>query len=132
MKITLVEDNLGDVLLTKEILEDIGLDYQLITFQEGESAIQYFEEISKENLGNSSPDLVILDINLPQKSGLEILQFIRKKIPNPKFKIVFLTSSTASKDVAEIQRLQADGHFVKPLDPRLFKHFLSRYEENLR
>ncbi|QYH38931.1 response regulator [Algoriphagus sp. NBT04N3] len=129
MKVVMIEDNLGDILLTQDTFEELGIDIDLTTFNDGESGMRYFKELSKKNLSKNSPDLVILDINLPQKTGIEILQFIRNEISDPNFKVVFLTSSNANQDVREIKRLNADAHFLKPLDSDEFLEFYEKMKD---
>lgn len=75
MQILLVEDNPGDIFLTREALEESKIPCAIDVVEDGESAISYLKNAqSQQNL----PDLVFLDINLPRKNGFEVLKYIKQ------------------------------------------------------
>src|SRR5690554_5441382 len=79
INILLIEDNEGDILLTKEAFEDAKILNQLSIARDGQQAIHFLEK--KEPFVNvETPDLILLDVNLPKKNGHEVLQYIKGKI----------------------------------------------------
>ncbi|MGZ3750360.1 MAG: response regulator [Mucilaginibacter sp.] len=110
--ILLVEDNEGDVVLTTETLEEGKIGQRLTVIKNGEGAIQYFERLTEKS---EIPDLVLLDINLPKKSGHEVLQYIRKNEKYQNTPVVMLTTSSAERDMLASYKYYANGYLVKPI-----------------
>ena len=69
----LVEDNEGDILLTSDALEDCRIVNEVTIMRDGESAINFFKNLKGKD---DRPDLILMDINLPKKSGIEVLMFL--------------------------------------------------------
>src|SRR6185312_13639945 len=96
INILLVEDNEGDILLTKEAFEESRIVNEVIAIRDGRKAIDFFESINnREHI----PNLILLDVNLPRMSGHEVLAYIKN---NEKFKsipVIMLTTSSAEKDI---------------------------------
>jgi two-component system response regulator len=113
--ILLVEDNPADVRLTREALASNKLRADLHVVDNGEDALKYLrkEEGFKDK---STPDLVILDINLPRKDGLEVLKEIRQDPRMDNLAVVVLTTSDAERDVIEAYNLHVNCYVTKPLD----------------
>ena len=112
LRILLVEDNKGDILLAIETLKDSRILQVTATVRDGKAAIDFFENLKTLD---EVPDLVLLDINLPKKSGHEVLQFI-KRGPWCKYtKVVMLTTSSSERDILAAYKYYADGYVVKPL-----------------
>ena len=89
IKILLVEDNEGDIVLTMEALKDSQLPNEIIIKKDGEAAITYLKELEKSQ-PKQLPDLILLDINLPKMNGHEVLNQIKndpelKKNPDYSF-----------------------------------------------
>lgn len=108
VRIFIVEDNLGDVLLVREALKESSLRFELHHACDGEEAIQ---AIRKEEV---HPDLVLLDINLPRRDGWEVLTEIRS---NPEMKhipIVVLSSSGSPEDRERASRSVPSMYIQKP------------------
>ena len=111
----MVEDNEGDILLTKEALEEAKIINSLSVVKDGKEAIDF---LSKE--GNykdvDSADILLLDINLPKKNGHEVLKFIKghgnlKHIP-----VIMLTTSSSEKDIDSSYNNYANCYITKPVE----------------
>lgn len=107
-KILLIEDNLGDVELTKSALEELDMDIELISFQEGQTAWDYLYTHHK------SIDLILLDLNLPKISGFELLLKLRKYGGVTRLPTIVFSTSNAQRDVHKAYELGANAYVVKP------------------
>lgn len=109
IKVLLIEDNPGDIELVRAGFEDASLLIEMQVISDGQEAFDYFEQ------DNQTPDIVLLDINLPKVSGIEILKKIRnshaESIP-----VVMLTSSDAEIDIARSYAEHANSFISKPVD----------------
>jgi CheY-like chemotaxis protein len=113
MNILLIEDNEGDVLLTTEALEETTLIRGLRVIRDGESAIRFFEgNIDAANL----PDLVLLDINLPRKSGHEVLEYIKGNEKYMHIPVIMLTTSSSERDILRCYKNLVNCYLIKPLE----------------
>ena len=111
--IVLVEDAEPDVLLVREALEQSGLDFELQVFDDGEQGVDFIDTMDRDaNLGR--PHLFLLDLNLPKKTGGQILERVRQSPTCGKVPVVILTSSDSQKDKAQAEFLNATGYFRKP------------------
>lgn len=111
--IVLVEDAEPDVLLVREALEQSGLDFELQVFDDGEQGVDFIETMDRDaNL--RCPHLFLLDLNLPKKTGGQILERVRKSPTCGRVPVVILTSSDSQKDKAQAAFLNATGYFRKP------------------
>jgi len=113
VEILLVEDSPADVGLVREALLELGAEHQLHVVQDGDDALAFVQGQGKY-MSSPRPDLVLLDINLPGKSGFDVLQEIKE---HPEFRllpVVILSSSRAKKDVEKAYRLCANGYVAKP------------------
>ena len=126
--ILLVEDNPGDVRLTKEALKDAKVLNEIYVARDGVEAMQF---VNKEGSFSSAPmpDLILLDLNLPRKDGREVLAEIKK---DPKLKhipIVVLTTSKADEDIIRTYNLHANAYITKPVDLNRFVEIMHALEE---
>ena len=114
VEILLVEDNPGDVRLTKEALRDSKLRNHLIVAEDG---IEALAVLRKEGQYSSvaTPDLILLDLNLPRKSGREVLAEIKADPILRHIPVVVLTTSSADQDIVDVYDLQANCYVVKPV-----------------
>jgi len=111
--IVLVEDAEPDVLLVREALEQSGLDFELQVFDDGEQGVDFIETMDRDrNLHR--PHLFLLDLNLPKKTGGQILERVRQSPTCGQVPVVILTSSDSQKDKAQAAFLNATGYFRKP------------------
>jgi chemotaxis family two-component system response regulator Rcp1 len=111
-RILIVEDNRGDVLLVEMALRESGLPFQLIHMPDGEKAIDYLHELT--NAGGMSPDLVLLDLNLPKRDGWEVLEELRSISTDRPVPVMILSSSSAPHDMARAERLGVSKYIRKP------------------
>lgn len=111
--IVLVEDAEPDVILVREALEQAGLDFELRVFDDGEQGVDFVENIERD-ASIARPHLFLLDLNLPKKSGGQILERVRQSPTCSEVPVVILTSSDSQKDKAQAANLRATGYFRKP------------------
>ena len=113
--ILLVEDNAGDVRLTREALREAGEEVRLSSVGDGEQALTYLRR--QEGFREAPrPDLVLLDLNLPRKNGLEVLDEMRADEALACIPVIVLTSSAARQDVEAAYSRGANAFVVKPQD----------------
>lgn len=108
VNIVLVEDNPADVLLVKDVLEQEGLDFSIEHHANGEEAAKALASLS------STPDLILLDINIPRIDGIELLRMIREQPVTAHVVTAVLTSSQAPSDRQRAERFGADAYIIKP------------------
>jgi len=116
--ILIVEDDFNDVLLLQRAFRKANLKYPLQVVEDGESAILYLrgEEPFADRDRYPLPKLMLLDLKLPRKSGLEVLMCLRE---DPKLKclpVVMLTSSRENTDIKQAYMLGANSYLVKPVN----------------
>ncbi|HTE59878.1 MAG TPA: response regulator [Solirubrobacteraceae bacterium] len=113
--ILLVEDNAGDVRLTREALREADLEVELTAVPDGEQALAFLRN-EGEHAGAPRPDLILLDLNLPKKNGLEVLEEIKRDPALRTMPVIMLTTSSSARDVAACYDLGVNCYVVKPLD----------------
>jgi len=113
--ILLVEDNPGDVRLTKEALKESKIKNSLYVVDNGEAAIDF---LYKRNGFEDAtiPDLIILDLNLPKKDGKEVLTEIKLDEDLKHIPVVVLTTSKSEEDILKSYKLYANCYITKPLE----------------
>lgn len=115
MHILLVEDNEGDVMLTKEALEEITASVHLSVVKDGKQAIDFLNQTG-EYTDSSLPDLMLLDINLPKKNGHEVLQYVKENEKLKHIPVIMLTTSSSERDVNLTYNNHANCYITKPSD----------------
>jgi CheY-like chemotaxis protein len=115
IKILLVEDNEGDVVLTLEAFESIRLANNVHVVNDGEEAIQYLNKEGRFS-GVDEPDMILLDINLPKIDGKEVLHYIKTHDRFKVIPVVILTSSASERDINETYSKHANCYITKPVD----------------
>jgi len=115
IRILVIEDNPGDVELIRMALESAGVDCDLQVIDEGEGAMAYVQQ-PRQNAGERVPDLVLLDLNLPKHSGLEILEAIRGNQAFAAVPVTVLSSSSSRRDRAKIEDFKVAMYITKPPD----------------
>jgi chemotaxis family two-component system response regulator Rcp1 len=115
IEILLVEDNPGDVRLTKEALRDAKVCNRIHTVYDGMEALAF---LNRENNYTNvpSPDLILLDLNLPKKDGREVLASIKANERIRRIPVVVLTTSKSEEDIVKSYELQASCYVTKPVD----------------
>jgi chemotaxis family two-component system response regulator Rcp1 len=113
--ILLVEDSPADVLLTREALSDSKLLVELHVAENGRDAMNFLRRTGSY-LGVPTPDLVLLDLNLPLKDGREVLSEVKADPELRSIPVVVLTTSQAEEDVLRAYGLHANCYITKPVD----------------
>ena len=113
--VLLVEDDPGDVLMTREAFEDNKVANRLAVVSDGVSAMEY---LRKEGpyADAPTPDLVLLDLNLPRMDGREVLQALKEDDDLRRIPVVVLTTSESEEDVLRSYALHANAYVTKPVD----------------
>lgn len=114
-EILFVEDNPGDVRLTQEALREAKMRVNVRVAWDGEEAIEYLRQ-EGPYADAPRPDLILLDLNLPKKSGREVLAEIKADRDLRSIPVVVLTSSKAEEDIAKTYNLHANCCVTKPAD----------------
>ncbi|MCC6587691.1 MAG: response regulator [Bryobacterales bacterium] len=130
-RIYLAEDNPADVYLIRHALTSAGLAFELTVFEDGAEAMR-FVQAEAGDAGRPSPDLIVLDLNLPKRTGTDILAAIREQPHLTNVPVAILTSSASPADRAQTLRLKADRYFLKPLDLDDFLKIGANIRELLR
>ena len=113
--ILLVEDNPGDVTLTIEALKDAKMHSRLSVVEDGVEAMTFLRKEGKYSTA-SRPDVILLDLNLPKKSGREVLAEIKADKNLRMIPVVILTASDAEEDIVKAYTLSASCYIRKPVD----------------
>ncbi|WCL50196.1 response regulator [Leptospira sp. GIMC2001] len=115
--VLLVEDNDGDILLTKEALLEGKFSNEVTVIKDGWKAIQYLEEVDLDgNLKNQIPDLILLDVNLPKMNGHEVLNRIKANHKIKHIPVIMLTTSSLDADINLSYRSYVNCYITKPID----------------
>ena len=128
VQILMVEDNPGDVRITIEALRHTTLNNELIAVSDGIEAMRFLRgeaQYSERVL----PDLILLDLNLPRKSGREVLAEIKADNRWKKIPVVILTSSDNEEDILSAYQLQANCYVTKPANFDGFLKVIRSLEE---
>ena len=128
VEILLVEDNPGDVRLTREALKDARVINNLQVAADGVEAMAFLKrQGGYENA--IRPDLILLDLNLPKKDGREVLSEIKADTSLRRIPVVILTTSKAEEDVLRTYDLHANCYITKPVDLEKFIEVISAIED---
>ncbi|MEC4803281.1 MAG: response regulator [Jaaginema sp. PMC 1079.18] len=115
--ILLVEDDENDIILMERACRKANFNIQFEICRDGDRAVQYLETIM--SLDDSSsltlPLLVLLDLKLPRRSGLEVLTWIRQHPTFNKIPVIILTASDERLDIKRAYELHANSYLVKPI-----------------
>jgi len=126
--ILLVEDNPGDVRLTQEAFKESKFFHKLYITKDGEEAIDFLNQ--KEEFQNVPlPDLILLDLNLPKKSGREVLAEIKNDQNLKYIPVVVLTTSDADEDILNSYKLHANCYITKPVEFHKFLDIVKKIED---
>ncbi|MHB8763195.1 MAG: response regulator [Deferrisomatales bacterium] len=128
VEILLVEDNPGDVRLTREALKEGKIHNRLHVAADGVEALAFLRRQGR-HAGAVRPDLILLDLNLPRKNGLEVLQELKADEALRSIPVVILTTSSAEKDVVASYDLHANCFVTKPVDIEQFITVVKSVEE---
>lgn len=128
VKILLVEDNEGDILLTTEALEECKVKNELRVLRNGSDALNFLLTCLQSNK-NDMPDLILLDINLPKKNGHEVLQSAKNHPELKHIPIIILTTSSSDIDILRAYQEHANCYIIKPLEVAEFVNVTCKIEE---
>jgi len=115
----LVEDNQADVFLVEQAIEFYQVPVKVVVAEDGELACQYFDRADADE-NTLCPAVLVLDLNLPKRSGTEVLDRVRKSPKCRDIAVVIMTSSDSIEDRRNASRLGADRYFRKPTSYREF------------
>jgi CheY-like chemotaxis protein len=118
--VLLVEDDAGDVLMTREAFEHYKIRNTLHVVTDGEQAIQFVRR-EGEFADAPRPGLIMLDLNLPRRDGLEVLAELKADPELRVIPVVILTTSQAEEDIVRSYALHANAYITKPVD---FERFI--------
>jgi CheY-like chemotaxis protein len=121
IEVLLVEDDPGDVLMTREAFEEHKVGNRLSVVSDGVDALAYLRR-QEPFQGATRPDLILLDLNLPKRDGREVLAEIKNDSSLRQIPVVVLTTSAADEDVLSSYQLHANAYVTKPVD---FDRFVS-------
>ena len=124
INVLLVEDDPGDVLMTREAFEEF-LHNRLDVVNDGADAIAYLRKEAPYQ-DAVSPDLILLDLNLPRRDGREVLAEIKADPDLRHIPVVVLTTSAADEDILRSYQLHANAYVTKPVD---FENFLKAIQQ---
>lgn len=127
MEVLLVEDDPGDVVLISEALDKAKIPLRMHHVDNGESALQYLQK-QGEFKSVKTPDLILLDLNLPGKDGLTVLETIKKDENLQKILVQVLTTSLLMADIEKSYRLGANAYIAKPINLEDFAKIIDRIE----
>jgi chemotaxis family two-component system response regulator Rcp1 len=128
VQILLVEDNPGDVRLTREALKEAKFRNTLQVAGDGVEALAYLRQQGQYS-GATRPHLIMLDLNLPRMDGREVLAAIKKDPDLRRIPVVVLSSSEAETDIARAYELHANAYVTKPVDIDHFLQVVKAIEE---
>src|SRR5262249_33955214 len=115
--ILLVEDNPADVKITQRALRESAVPVELIVVRDGQEAVDYLLRQPPHDSGNwRSPDLILLDLNLPGMNGREVLERVRATPALRQVPVVVLTTSRRQEDVQQMYAAGANTYIEKPQD----------------
>ncbi len=126
--ILLIEDNEGDIILTKEAFEDAKIMVKLNVVRDGKEGIDYL--CAKGAYANRElPELLLLDINLPKINGHEVLRFVKTSDDLKRIPVIMLTTSSSEKDINIAYNEYVNCFITKPLDITEFLHVVAGIQD---
>ncbi|MGW5054120.1 response regulator [Actinokineospora sp. NPDC004072] len=126
--VLLVEDDEGDVLMTREAFEHYKIRNELHVVRDGEQAVQFLRR-EGSYADAPRPDLVLLDLNLPRFDGRQVLAEIKSDATLRSIPVVVLTTSEAEEDIVRSYELHANAYVTKPVDFDRFIEVIRKIDE---
>ena len=127
VNILLVEDNEGDIFLTRKAFEKASFPHEIHIAKDGEEALDFVFQRGSFAV-KPRPDIIFLDMNMPKKDGKEVLKEIKEDESLRRIPVIVLTSSKAEQDVLKAYDLHANSYMVKPLDLGKFQETVQAIE----
>lgn len=128
ISVLLVEDDPGDVLLIREAFSEQKVGNVLSVVSDGVQAMEYVR-CEGAFAGRERPDLVLLDLNLPRKSGTEVLAEIKQDPALSTIPVIVLTTSEAEEDVLRSYKAHANAYITKPVDFDRFREIVHKIDD---
>ncbi len=119
IEILLVEDNPGDVRLTREAFRDSKVCNNITVVSDGLEALAYLKQ-EDEHANASRPDIILLDLNLPRMNGFEVLDVVKVDEGLRRIPVIVLTTSQAEQDILRSYDLHANAYVTKPVNLEQF------------
>ncbi len=130
--IILIEDDPDHAELITDVLCDDDIERDIILVRDGEEAIDYFQEFSVKCNGQAIKDIIkmiILDLNLPKVSGMDVLKYLKKSSKYSPVPVIILSTSSDKKTIDEAYKNGANGYVAKPASYKEFVDKLERLKE---
>jgi two-component system, chemotaxis family, response regulator Rcp1 len=127
IEILLVEDNEADIVLTKNALKTLKLQNKLSVCRNGEEGLNFLYK-KGEYASAATPDLVLMDLNMPKLNGVEVLERIKNDPKLSMIPVIILSTSSAEKDVLNSYQNHANSYIKKPIDFMRFIEVLQEIE----
>ncbi len=128
ISVLLVDDDPGDVLLIREAFADHKVGNTLSVVSDGVEAMAFVRG-EGAHAGAERPDLVLLDLNLPRKNGMEVLEEIKSNPDLAVIPVVVLTTSAAEEDILRSYSLHANAYITKPVDFERFTEIVRQIDD---
>jgi CheY-like chemotaxis protein len=128
IQILLIEDNPGDIRLTQEAFKESSLSIMLNVATDGVEGINYLRKFPPYEHA-ATPDLILLDLNLPKRDGREVLQEVKGDEFLRRIPVVVLTTSTAEQDILKSYSFHVNSYINKPVDFDKFFEIIQRIED---
>ncbi|MFX0028662.1 MAG: response regulator [Candidatus Hermodarchaeota archaeon] len=124
VNILLVEDNAADIRLITEVIQEIEIVNNLHVVRDGVESIDFLRKKGKF-ANTTTPDIILLDLNLPKRSGFEVLNEIKKDDNLKIIPVVILTISDSEEDIRKAYILHANCYIIKPLEMNEFRTIIN-------
>ncbi|MFU8876094.1 response regulator [Micromonospora sp. SL4-19] len=128
VRILVVDDDPGDVLMIEEALEDSDVEKVIDVVNDGEEAMEFLRREGRHS-GARRPDVILLDLNMPRMDGRQVLGAVKQDEDLRTIPIVVLTTSNADTDIVGSYTLQANAYVTKPIDLDDFNDVVRRIDE---
>jgi two-component system response regulator len=128
ISVLLVDDDPGDVLLVREAFDEHKVGNLLSVVSDGVEAMAYVRR-ERDYADAARPDLILLDLNLPRKSGIEVLAEIKGDAALSMIPVVVLTTSEAEEDIVRAYKLHANAYITKPVDFAQFSQIVHQIDD---
>ncbi len=127
--VLLVEDNSDDIALTLRAFKKSNFPHEVVVAHDGQEALEFLFGQGVSGNGPLTPSLILLDLRLPRKNGMDVLQRVRSEKRTKLLPVVVLTTSTEERDLFECYNQGANSYLRKPIDFTEFLDVVRRVEE---
>ncbi|MFF5181407.1 response regulator [Micromonospora sp. NPDC000316] len=128
VRILVVDDDPGDVLMIEEALADSDVDKVIDVVSDGEEAMEFLRAEGRHSDAHR-PDVILLDLNMPRMDGRQVLGAVKQDEDLRTIPVVVLTTSNADTDIVGSYTLQANAYVTKPIDLDDFNDVVRRIDE---